>query len=64
MNWKKGSDKMLSIDRIDSINGNYVEGEIQLLCYRVNIMKQQLNDEIFIEWSEKIALYRGSLELI
>lgn len=64
MNWEKGSDKMLSIDRIDSINGNYVEGEIQLICYRVNMMKQQLSDEIFIEWSEKIALYRGSLELI
>lgn len=64
MNWMSGSDNLLSIDRIDSINGNYVEGEIQLICYRVNIMKQQLGDKIFIEWCEKIALYRGSAELI
>ena len=57
MNWLSGNDNLLSIDRIDSINGNYVEGEIQLICYRVNIMKQQLGDKIFIEWCEKIATY-------
>ena len=54
MNWKKGSDHMLSIDRIDSINGNYVEGEIQLLCYRVNIMKQQLGDEMLKWWCTRV----------
>jgi len=63
MNWETKSDYLVSIDRIDSINGNYVDGEIQLVCVLVNLMKLQLSDETLIEWSEKIALYRGSLEL-
>ena len=47
---KWGCNKCLSIDRIDSINGNYVEGEIQLVCTIVNIMKNQYPQEIFIKW--------------
>jgi hypothetical protein len=60
MNWKIHNNNLISIDRIDSINGNYVEGEIQLTCCVVNFMKQQLSDEKLIEWCDKIALYRGN----
>ncbi len=63
MNWEVNSMNILSIDRIDSINGNYIEGEIQLVIWSVNKMKQDLTEDIFIEMCEKIALYKGSFEL-
>ena len=64
MNWTYGSPYKLSIDRIDSVNGNYVEGEVQLVCTMVNTMKWDFSQEEFVEWCEKISLYRGSLQLI
>ena len=57
MNWKYGSPYKLSIDRIDSVNGNYVEGEIQLVCTMVNTMKWDFTQEEFVEWCKKIALH-------
>lgn len=63
MNTEVGSMNIISIDRIDSKNGNYVEGEIQLVCYIVNIMKMHFPQEEFIRWCENIALYSGSYVL-
>ena len=55
MNWGKGSPMLLSIDRIDSKNGNYVEGEIQLVCYIVNMMKGDSSNEDFIKFCKMVA---------
>jgi len=55
MNWKKGSPMLLSIDRIDSKNGNYVEGEIQLVCCIFNIMKGDSSNEDFIKNCKMVA---------
>jgi|UniRef100_A0A6C0IRH1 hypothetical protein len=61
MNWKNNSLYKLSIDRINQ-DGNYVEGEIQLVCYMVNIMKNHFTEEAVIDVCEAIALYRGNFE--
>ena len=63
MNWTFGSSYKISIDRIDSVNGNYVEGEIQLVCAVVNTMKFDLDQEVFIKMCENVALYSGSFKL-
>lgn len=46
----------ISIDRIDSSKG-YVEGNIQLICFITNIMKQDTSLEEFFEWVTKIYKY-------
>jgi hypothetical protein len=43
----------ISIDRINS-NLGYVEGNVQLVCAHVNIMKWNKSTEELIEWCEKI----------
>lgn len=48
----------ISIDRIDSTKG-YAEGNVQFVCAVVNMMKNKLTDECFIELCKKVALFRG-----
>lgn len=46
----------ISIDRIDS-NKGYVKGNINLVCYIVNIMKNQFSLMDLIDFCEKIVYY-------
>lgn len=46
----------ISIDRIDSSTG-YDEGNIQLVCRHVNIMKQQLIQDDLVNWCNDIVEY-------
>ena len=43
-----------SLDRVDSTIG-YIEGNVQWLHKTVNIMKQSLSDEDFIQWCHLIS---------
>lgn len=57
----KRSDKTASLDRIDS-NKGYVPGNVQWVHKDVNIMKQDLSDEDFINWCKTIADYQRQKE--
>lgn len=46
----------ISIDRIDSSKG-YVKGNVHLVCYIVNVMKNQFSIQEFIEFAKKIVIY-------
>lgn len=46
-----------SLDRIDSTRG-YEVGNVQWIHKKLNIMKQNLTDQEFIEWCEKVANFR------
>lgn len=46
-----------SLDRIDSTKG-YIEGNVQWVDKRINIMKQNMTDNEFIEICKMIAEYR------
>lgn len=50
----KLNNKTLSIDRIDSEKG-YEKGNIQLVCWAVNRMKQDIPQEEFFNWCQKIV---------
>ena len=57
MTYSHGSNATnISIDRIDS-NLGYVKGNIQLVCYVVNIMKNNFSMNEFIAFCEKILNY-------
>ena len=43
----------MSIDRIDSSLG-YLESNVRLVCYQVNLMKMELTDEQLKEWCLKV----------
>jgi hypothetical protein len=43
-----------SLDRIDSSKG-YVEGNVQWVHKRINIMKNDLSDSEFIEWCRVVS---------
>jgi hypothetical protein len=45
-----------TIDRIDSSKG-YVEGNIQLITWKANCIKQHLGNEEFIEFCKDVAYY-------
>lgn len=45
-----------TIDRIDSSKG-YVEGNIQLITWKANCLKQHLNNAEFIEFCKDVARY-------
>ncbi len=49
--------RTVSLDRIDSSKG-YIKGNIQWVHKDVNMMKQSLTEEKFIEWCQKISKYR------
>lgn len=51
-------DTNISIDRIDS-SKDYVEGNIQLVCTAVNLMKSRLSQEDFIRICTEIAERHG-----
>lgn len=53
---KKG-DQTASLDRIDSSKG-YITGNIQWVHKRINMMKQSMKDEDFINWCRLIAKNR------
>lgn len=46
----------ISIDRIDS-SKDYMEGNVQLVCARVNLMKGQFRQDDFVELCKDIAEY-------
>ncbi len=46
----------ISLDRIDSAKG-YIEGNIQLVCAHINIMKWNKSTEELLSWCEKIMAY-------
>jgi hypothetical protein len=46
-----------SLDRIDSSKG-YIEGNVQWVHKDVNIMKQDLPDEVFVDWCKKISYHQ------
>jgi hypothetical protein len=48
----------LSIDRIDSTKG-YIKGNIQLVCYCINLMKTSLPDNVFIKLCASIVQNRN-----
>lgn len=52
----KLSDNVLSVDRIDSDKG-YIEGNVQLVHKDINMMKQSLSQERFIELCKNVANY-------
>lgn len=57
MTWQKGegyTDYNVSIDRI-SPSGRYERINIQLVCYRVNIMKHVLTDHELYWWCKNIV---------
>jgi hypothetical protein len=45
-----------TIDRIDSSKG-YVQGNIQLITWRANCLKQHLNNDEFIDFCKDVAYY-------
>lgn len=49
-------DLSISLDRINS-NVGYTKSNTILCCWRVNIMKNDLNDKQFLEWCKHIASY-------
>jgi hypothetical protein len=57
MTYNHGSNSTnISIDRIDS-NLGYIKGNVQLVCYVVNIMKNNFQINEFIMFCEKIVNY-------
>lgn len=52
----KDKSRTVSVDRIDSSNG-YIEGNIQWVHKTINIMKNSLSDEGFIEFCRKVTEY-------
>jgi len=47
------SPKMTSIDRINS-NKGYLKGNVQLVCYSINLAKQDFNQSEFIEFLSEV----------
>lgn len=54
-NWTKST---ASIDRVDSSKG-YISGNIQWVHKKVNKLKMDFEEEDFLNWCTKIAIYRG-----
>lgn len=51
----------ISIDRIDN-NKGYVKGNIHLVCYISNVMKNQFSIKEFVEFAKKIVIYSQNKE--
>ncbi len=47
----------ISLDRIDNLKG-YIEGNVQWVHKRVNVMRNVLSIEEFLSWCEKITAHR------
>jgi len=48
-------DTNVSVDRIDSDIKRYEKGNLQLVCYRVNMMKSNMKTDNFLDWCGKIS---------
>jgi len=48
-------DTNVSVDRIDSTIKRYEKGNLQLVCYRVNMMKSNMKTDNFLDWCGKIS---------
>ncbi len=57
------SDKLISVDRIDSSKG-YNRENTQLVCRAVNYIKGDRPQNIFIEWCEKISNFHSNKVLM
>lgn len=55
----KRYERTASIDRIDSSKG-YIEGNVHWVHKVVNMMKQKLSSEEFIDWCHRISLYKAA----
>jgi hypothetical protein len=53
------SDLSVSPDRIDNSQG-YVEGNIRLVCARVNLMRGTLDDHDFVWWCRAVVRSSGN----
>ena len=53
---KENREQIASLDRIDSDKG-YVEGNVQWIHKKLNLMKQDLKEENFIGWCKKVAIH-------
>jgi hypothetical protein len=53
---KNCNPNICTIDRIDSSKG-YVEGNIQLVTWKANCVKQHLDNEEFIEFCKDVAYW-------
>ncbi len=51
----------ISIDRIDPSKG-YEQGNVRLVCLAVNIMRNDMPDDDFFAWMEKIAAFRKQIK--
>ena len=59
INKKRFNDQTASLDRVDSSIG-YVEGNVQWVHKKINIMKTTLSDEEFIDICENVVNYHKS----
>lgn len=48
-----------SVDRIDSSKG-YVEGNVQWVHKKINMMKQDLSDEEFVDFCKQVVEYKSN----
>ena len=48
-------DTNVSVDRIDSTIKRYEKGNLQLVCYRVNMMKSDMKTDNFLDWCKRIS---------
>lgn len=53
------SDLSASPDRIDITKG-YIEGNVRLVCSRVNLMRSTLNDHDFVWWCRAVVNNSGN----
>ena len=53
----KTSDDQVSVDRIRPDLG-YIPTNIQLVCYRANMMKHTLTDGMFVHWCQQIVEHK------
>lgn len=60
MTWKKGeggSEYNVSIDRIVT-DGPYTRANVQLVCYRINMMKHVLSDNELYWWCKNVVDFK------
>lgn len=55
---KEDREQTASLDRIDSSKG-YIEGNVQWIHKNLNLMKQALPVDVFIEWCKKVSNYQN-----
>ena len=54
------NDYIISLDRIDSTKP-YVTNNIQLVCKYINVMKSDIEEELFLEYIKNIYLTKTKL---